>query len=61
MPQRIRAFCHFGKHHDIEVEDDVTAYVEYANGLQACTSLTGDAPGTNRLEVTGDRGKIVVE
>ena len=62
MPQRIRAFCHFGKHHDIEVEDDVTAYVEYANGATGVyVTSTGDAPGTNRLEVTGDRGKIVVE
>ena len=28
MPVRVRAFCGFGKYHDIEVEDDVTAYVE---------------------------------
>ena len=32
MPVRIRAFCGFGKYHDIEVEDDVTAYAEYENG-----------------------------
>ena len=62
MPSRVRAFCFFGKYHDIEVDDDVTAYVEYPNGATGVfVTGTGDAPGTNRLEVTGDRGKIVVE
>ena len=62
MPKRLRAFCYFGKHHDIEVEDDVTAFVEYENGATGVfVTSTGDAPGTNRLEITGDRGKIVIE
>ncbi|GMQ58342.1 Gfo/Idh/MocA family oxidoreductase [Vallitalea sediminicola] len=62
MPTRIRAFCHFGKMHDIEVEDDVTAYAEYANGATGVfVTSTSDAPGTNRLEISGDQGKIVVE
>ncbi|WP_018884568.1 Gfo/Idh/MocA family protein [Paenibacillus massiliensis] len=62
MPTRVRAFCYFGKYHDIEVEDDVTAYVEYANGATGLfVTTTGEAPGTNRFEVNGTRGKIVVE
>lgn len=62
MPKRVRAFCYFGKYHDIEVEDDVTAYVEYENGATGVyVTSTADAPGTNRLEVTGNRGKIVIE
>ena len=62
MPSRMRAFCYFGKHHEIEVEDDVTAFVEYPNGATGVfVTGTGDAPGTNRLEITGDRGKIVAE
>jgi len=62
MPIRVRAFCGFGKYHKIEVEDDVTAYVEYANGATGVfVTTTGEAPGTNRFEVTGDNGKIVVE
>jgi predicted dehydrogenase len=62
MPARIRAFCHFGKHRNIEVENDVTAYAEYPNGATGVfITSTADAPGTNRLEVTGDRGKIVIE
>lgn len=62
MPVRMRAFCSFGKYRDIEVEDDVTAYVEYANGATGVfVTTTGEAPGTNRFEVNGDRGKIVIE
>lgn len=62
MPKRVRAFCYFGKHRNIEVEDDVTAFVEYDNGATGVfVTTTGEAPGTNRLEISGDRGKIVIE
>ena len=62
MPDRLRAFCYFGKYHDIEVEDDVTAFLEYSDGVTGTfVTSTGDAPGTNRLEVTGDRGKVIIE
>ena len=62
MPNKIRAFCAEGKYHDIEVEDDVTAYAEYANGATGVfITTTGEYPGTNRLEISGDRGKIVIE
>ncbi len=62
MPCRIQAFCHEGKWHDIEVEDDVTAYMEYPNGATGVfITTTGDAPGTNRFEVSGTKGKLVCE
>ena len=62
MPKRIRAFCSFGKYHDIEVEDDVTAYAEYENGSTGVfLTSTGEAPGTNRLELAADRGKVILE
>lgn len=62
MPKRIRAFCSFGKYHNIEVEDDVTAYAEYENGSTGVfLTSTGEAPGTNRLEIAADRGKIILE
>ncbi len=62
MPKRVRASCYEGKYHDIEVEDDVTAFVEYENGATGIfITTTGEAPGTNRLEVTGERGKVIVE
>jgi len=62
MPSRVRAFCYYGKYHDIEVEDDVTAYVEYPDGATGIfVTGTGEAPGTDRLEISGNRGKVVVE
>lgn len=62
MPVKLHAFCHEGKWHDIEVEDDVTAYMEFANGATGVfVTSTGDAPGTNRLEVTGTKGKLVCD
>ncbi len=62
LPQRVQAFCHEGKWHDIEVEDDVTAYLEFPGGATGVfVTTTGDAPGTNRFEVTGTLGKLVCE
>ena len=62
LPQCVRSFCSFGKMHEIEVEDDVTAYMEYASGATGVfIASTGDAPGTNRLEISADRGKVVIE
>lgn len=62
MPKTVRAFMHFGKWHDIEVEDDVTAYVEYENGATGVfVASTGDAHGTNRLEIQMDKARFIVE
>jgi len=62
LPVRVRARCGFGRHHAIEVEDDVTAVMEYANGATGVfITSTGEAPGLNRLEVVGDRGRVVYE
>jgi predicted dehydrogenase len=62
MPCAVRAFCGIGKYHDIEVEDEVTAYLEFPNGATGVfITSTGEAPGTNRLEVCGENGRVVVE
>ena len=62
MPKTVRGFCHYGKWHDIEVEDDVTAYFEYENGATGMfITSTGEAPGTNRFEVSGTKGKLLCE
>jgi predicted dehydrogenase len=62
MPARVRAFCALGRYHDIEVEDDVTAYLEFPNGTTAVfITSTGEAPGTNRLEIAAERGRLVCE
>jgi len=62
MPQSVRAQCRFGQYHDIEVEDDVTAFMTYADGATGVfITTTGEAPGTNRLEIAADQGKVIVE
>lgn len=62
LPVRVRAACHEGKWHDIEVEDDVTAYLEFANGATGTfIASTGDALGENRLEIIGTHARIRIE
>ncbi len=61
-PKRVTAVASIGKTHPIEVEDEVSAILEYPNGaIGHFVTTTGEAPGTNRLEICGDRGKIVAE
>jgi len=62
MPVKVQSHLHYGKWHDIEVEDDVTTYVEYENGATGVfITTTGDAHGTNRFEIQMDRAKFIVE
>lgn len=62
MPKRLMAFCNFGRLHNVEVEDEVTCYVEYENGANGVfVASTGEVPGTNRFEIVGDRGKLIYE
>lgn len=62
MPQSIYAHCAEGHYHQIEVEDDCTIFAVYPNGATASfITATGENPGTNRLEIIGDSGKIVLE
>ena len=62
MPACVRSFCQLGRFHQIEVEDSVTAYLEWSNGATGSfISSTGEAPGTNRLEIIGTRGTLVLE
>lgn len=62
VPSRVQGFCHNGKYHPIEVEDEVTAYMEWDNGASGVfTASTGEAPGVNRLEISLDNGLIIYE
>jgi predicted dehydrogenase len=62
MPERVRAFVGLGRFHAIEVEDQVTAYFEHASGTTGVfVASSGEAPGTNRLEVAAELGRIVIE
>jgi predicted dehydrogenase len=60
MPVKVNGFCKYGRWHDVEVEDEVTAYFEYDNGATGVfITTTGEAPGVNRFEVTGTKGRLV--
>ena len=62
MPKQVRGYCQIGRYHNIEVEDNVTAYLEYPNGATGVfITSTGETPGTNRFEIAGTRGKLVLE
>lgn len=62
MPTKIRSFAQLGRYHNIEVEDNVTAYMEYGNGATGVfITSSGEAPGTNRFEIAGTKGKVVLE
>lgn len=59
MPVAVQAFCRFGRYHAIEVEDEVTAYLRYANGASGVfVGSTGEAPGVNRFDIIGDQGSL---
>jgi len=62
LPCKLKAFCSFGKYHEIEVEDEATIYLEYSNGLIGhFIASISEAPGTNRLEIIGENGKLIYE
>lgn len=62
MPEKVTGLAAIGKYHDIEVEDEATAIFEYQNGMIGhFITSTGESPGTNRLEIIGEKGKLVFE
>jgi predicted dehydrogenase len=62
LPKTVHGFVNIGKYHHIEVEDEVTAFFEYDNGMVGhFVTTTAESPGTNRLEIAGEHGKLVLE
>ncbi len=62
MPSKVQSNVGIGRFHDIEVEDDVTCYLEYPNGGTGMfISSTGEIPGSNRFEIAGTKGRILLE
>lgn len=59
MPSCLQGYCGFGKFHDIEVDDEATAFLAYGNGASGVfIGSTGEAPGVNRLDIVGDKGTL---
>jgi predicted dehydrogenase len=62
MPKSVHGIAAIAKYHDIEVEDEVTAVFEHENGMTGhFITSTAESPGTNRLEIVGEMGKLVYE
>jgi predicted dehydrogenase len=62
LPNKVTGFAAIGKYHNIEVEDEVTAFFQHANGMVGhFVTTTAESPGTNRLEIIGENGKVVLE
>jgi predicted dehydrogenase len=62
LPKTVHGHANIGKYHNIEVEDEVSAFFEYENGMVGhFITTTAESPGTNRLEIVGELGKLVFE
>ena len=62
MPNRVCSHVGIGKWHDIEVEDDVTCYMDFPNGATgAFITSSGETPGSNRFEIAGTKGRLILE
>ncbi|RCW74896.1 Gfo/Idh/MocA family protein [Saliterribacillus persicus] len=62
MPKKVYTKAQYGYQRDIPVEDDVTTVFDYGNGATGVfITCTHDVMGTDRFEILGDKGKIVVD
>ena len=62
VPESVYSKVAYGFKRNIAVEDEVTAVVDYGNGATGVfVTSTHDIVGTDRFEILGDKGKIVVE
>lgn len=62
LPKKVSGFCEFGRYHDIEAEDDVLAVLHYPDRMKVVfEASTGEFPGTDRLEIVGEMGRLVAE
>jgi len=62
MPNRVYADMEFGRYNEFLVDDAVDIQFSYESGFHGTMiSATGEAPGVNRLEIWGSRGRLTVE
>ena len=62
MPEYVQAYCIEGKYHNIEVEDEVTAFLKFSNGATGTIyATTGEASGINRFEISMEDALLVYE
>jgi len=62
VPESVYSKVSYGFRRNIAVEDEVTAVVDYGDGATGTfITATHDLVGTDRFEILGDKGKIVVD
>ena len=62
MPEKVFANIKYGNHRNISVDNDATIVLDYGEGATGVfITRTHDLIGTDRLEILGDKGKIVVD
>ena len=62
LPDKVYAAMEFGRYNDFDVDDAADIQFYYDNGFHGTmVSATGEAPGVNRLEIWGSKGKLTVE
>lgn len=62
VPESVYSKVSYGFRRNIAVEDEVTAVVDYGDGATGTfVTATHDIVGTDRFEILGDKGKIVVD
>lgn len=62
LPDRVYADMQFGRYNDFLVDDAVDIQFSYDNGFHGTMiSATGEAPGVNRLEIWGSKGRLTVD
>ena len=62
LPDKVYASIEFGRYNDFLVDDAVDIQFFYDNGFHGTfVSATGEAPGVNRLEIWGTKGRLTME
>lgn len=62
VPANVTSRVQYGYQRDIPVEDQVHALFEYDNGATGVfVTSTNEIVGSDRLEIVGDKGKIIVD
>lgn len=62
MPDQLSADLSFGRYNDFLVDDAADIRFTYSSGFHGTMiSASGEAPGVNRLEIWGSRGRLILE
>ena len=62
LPDRVYADLQFGRYNDFLVDDGADIQFSYDSGFHGTmVSASGEAPGVNRLEIWGSKGRLIIE